>query len=138
MNWPKVPTRTHITFFEDLSKLGCKSINMYNPHPWLLDVPRATTSEIIPFDSLILTKLSKVTLSESLRQHIAWTLRSIEESPVETLDLGSISDDVLLKISEFPLGNLRNLTLSHCSFTFAAYSAFLEFHPHITTLHLRT
>ncbi len=80
----------------------------------------------------------KVNLSECPGQYLAWTLRSIEESPVETLNLGSISDDILLKFSEFPLGNLQNMTLSCCSFSFAAFSAFLEFHPHITTLHLGT
>ncbi|PBK82355.1 hypothetical protein ARMGADRAFT_1019689 [Armillaria gallica] len=30
------------------------------------------------------------------------------------------------------------MTLSRCSLSFAAFSAFLEFHPHITTLHLGT
>ncbi|KAK0236465.1 hypothetical protein EDD85DRAFT_1024760 [Armillaria nabsnona] len=80
----------------------------------------------------------KVTLFECPGQYLAWTLRSIEESPVETLNLGSISDDVLLKFNEFPLGNLQNMTLSRCSFSFAAFSVFLGFHPHITTLHLGT
>lgn len=70
-------------------------------------------------------------------QYIAWTLRSIEESPIETLDLESISDYLLLKISEFPFGNLQNMPLSHCSFSFAAFSVFLEFYPHIVTLHMQ-
>ncbi len=65
-------------------------------------------------------------------------LQVYEESPIETLDLRSLSDDVLLKINEFSFSNLQRVTLSNCKFGFAAFSAFLERHPHITTLHLGT
>ncbi|PBK66272.1 hypothetical protein ARMSODRAFT_356252 [Armillaria solidipes] len=138
MGWPKVPTETHVAFFEDLSKLGCMTIDMAKRDPWFVDAPRARTSEIVVFDPPVLTKLSKVTLSECPEQYIAWMLRCIEESPIETLDLRSLSDDVLLKINEFSLSNLQKVTLLHCTFGFAAFSAFLERYPHITTLHLRT
>ncbi|SJL10279.1 uncharacterized protein ARMOST_13663 [Armillaria ostoyae] len=89
-----VPTRLQVAFFEDLKKLVCKTINMYNPDPWLLDALRARTSEIIVFDLPVLTELSKVTLSECPGQFIAWMLRCIEESPVAI---------VLLQINEFSL-----------------------------------
>ncbi|PBK67138.1 hypothetical protein ARMSODRAFT_320183 [Armillaria solidipes] len=65
-------------------------------------------------------------------------LRCIEESPVETLDLRSLSDDVLLKINELSLSNLQDVMLLCCTFGFAAFSGFLERQPHIMTLHLGT
>ncbi len=101
-----MPTRPHVPFFEDLSKLGCKTINMCNPDSRLLDAPGARTSEIIVF-KMPLTKLSKVTLSECPGQYISWILLCIEESSAETLDL-RFSDDILLQINEFPLSNLRS------------------------------
>ncbi len=57
-------TGPHVAFFEDLSRLGCKTINVSNTDPSLLDAPRARTpSGIIVFEMQV-TKLSKVTLSE--------------------------------------------------------------------------
>ncbi len=138
MFWPKVPTETHAAFFEDLGKLGCKTIDMDNLIQRFHDVPTAETSVIVVFDPPVLTKLSKVTLSECPEQYMAWMLQCIEESPIETLDLRSLSDDVLLKINEFSFSNLQSVTLLYCTFDFAAFSAFLERHPHITTLHLGT
>ncbi|PBK82358.1 hypothetical protein ARMGADRAFT_735487 [Armillaria gallica] len=138
MEWPQVPTEAHAAFFEDLSKLGCKTINMDISNRRSYDAPRARTGVIIVFDPPVLTKLSKITLSECPEQYMAWMLQCIEESPIETLDLRSLSDDVLLKINEFPFSNLQCVTLSRCKFGFAAFSAFLERHPHITILHLGT
>ncbi len=63
---------THAAFFEDLGKLGCKTINMNNLIQRFYDVPMARTSMIVVFDLPVLTKLSKVTLSECPEQHMVW------------------------------------------------------------------
>lgn len=59
----------------------------------------ARTSEIIPFEGV----------------------------PVKTLDLESLSDDdVPSKINGSSLDALRNVMISHCSFSFAAFSTFIH------------
>ncbi len=68
----KVPTETHAAFFEDLGTLGCKTIDMDNLIQRFYDVPTARTSVIVVFDPSVLTKLSKVTLSECPEQYTFW------------------------------------------------------------------
>ncbi len=80
MEWPQVPTEAHAAFFEDLSKLGCKTINMDISNRRFYDAPRARTSVIVVFDPPVLTKLSKITVSECPEQYMAWMLQCIEES----------------------------------------------------------
>ncbi|KAK0469227.1 uncharacterized protein EV420DRAFT_1493156 [Desarmillaria tabescens] len=134
MHWPKLPTKQHVAFFHDLSKLKCKTMNTHSSPISAFVRPGGN----ITFDPPVLTKLLNVTLSKRPEQYIVWMLNSIKESPVKTLNLNSLSDDVLLKINEFSLSKLRNVTVLNCTFSFAAFSVFLERHPHIATLHLRT
>ncbi|KAK0451720.1 hypothetical protein EV421DRAFT_2031460 [Armillaria borealis] len=136
MDWPKLPTKKHVAFLKDLSKLRCTAIDT---QAW---GPGATTRTGVPahirFGPPCLTQLSTVTLTERPVQYMAWMLRSMKESPVRVLTLYCLSDDTLLKITETTLSSLQTVALSGCTFSFAAVAAFLESHQHIKSLDTRT
>ncbi|KAK0221022.1 hypothetical protein EDD85DRAFT_270217 [Armillaria nabsnona] len=135
MDWPTLPTKKHVAFFKDLSKLRCTTIDTRTGS-------FATTGTgvhaHIRFSPPCLTQLSTVTLTECPAQYMAWMLRSMKESPVSVLTLYCLSDDTLLKITEITLSGLQTVTLSGCTFSFAAVAAFLESHQHINSLVART
>ncbi|KAK0484785.1 hypothetical protein IW261DRAFT_1604995 [Armillaria novae-zelandiae] len=132
MGWPQLPTKRHIAFFKDLSKLKCTTIDTR------LSSLFATTETGVPahrrFCPPCLTQLSTVTLTHCPAQYMAWMLRSIKESPVEVLTLHHLSDDTLLKITKTVLSSLWAVMLLDCTFSFAAVVAFLESHQHIKSL----
>ncbi|PBK66354.1 hypothetical protein ARMSODRAFT_960340 [Armillaria solidipes] len=136
MNWPKMPAEKHVTFFKDLSKLRCTTIDTHG------SCSRAPTRTGAPariwFDLPCLTQLSTVTLAERPAQYMAWMLRSMKESPVRVLTLYCLSDDTLLKIIETTLNSLQTVALEGCTFSFAAVAAFLESHQHIKSLDTTT
>lgn len=137
MGWPQLPTKRHVAFFENLSKLRCTTLRCTTIDTHLSGRFATTKTSLharIRFNPPCLTQLSTVTLTECPALYMAWMLRSMKESPVGELTLHRLSDGTLLKITETVLSTLQTVTLLDCTFSFTAVAAFLKSHQHIKSL----